>query len=211
MREDSALFRRAARIVQSGGLIIVATETFYALAAPPFREDAVRKVFRVKSRLEDKPLPLIAADRYAVDKIAPRIPETARKLMERFWPGSLTILLEAALPMSRLLTGPTGKIGVRVPPPCPARTIAELTGGWITATSANLSGHPNPQAISRIASQVLDSVDLVLNSGPTLGGEPSTVIEPLESGIRVVRQGAVSVSVLQDFLRQEGFSEGFVL
>jgi L-threonylcarbamoyladenylate synthase len=210
MPEDPASFETAARIIQSGGLVIAATETFYALAAAPFREDAIRRVFRVKSRPEDKPLPLIAADRSAVLKIARRIPEAARKLMERFWPGSLTILLEAALPVPGLLTGQAGKIGVRVPPPCPARTIAELAGGWVTATSANLSGQPNPQEISQIARQVIDSVDLVLDLGPTPGGEPSTVIEPLESGVRVVRQGAVSVSVLQDFLRQEGFSEGFL-
>ncbi len=183
------------------------TETFYALAADPFREESVRRIFRIKSRLEDKPLPLIAADRAAVDKVASRIPESAQRLMDRFWPGSLTILLEPAVSMSSLLTGRGGRIGIRVPPPCPARTLAELAGGWITATSANLSGDPNPQEISDVVKEVLDSVDLVLNLGPAPGGEPSTVVEPLNDGVRIVRHGAVSASALGEFLRQEGFQE----
>ena len=124
--------------------------------------------------------------------------------MDRFWPGSLTILVAAAVPLPRFLTGPGGKIGVRVPPPCPARTLADLAGGWITATSANLSGDPNPREISDIAKEILDSVDLVLDLGPAPGGEPSTVVEPLEAGVRIVRHGAVPASALRDLLTREG-------
>jgi L-threonylcarbamoyladenylate synthase len=98
--------------------------------------------------------------------------------------------------MSRLLTGPSGKIGVRVPPPCPARHLAERAGGWITATSANLSDRPNPQRVADIAEHVQQAVDMVIDLGPTPGGKPSTVVEPIGEYLRVIREGAVSMSTL---------------
>ena len=111
--ENSFIIDSAARIVRSGGVVIVPTETFYALAADPFQIEAVKRIFQIKRRSEEKPLPLIAAHKASVEKIAPVIPAITRKIMDHFWPGSLTILLEVVLPLSKLLSGPTGKIGVR--------------------------------------------------------------------------------------------------
>jgi len=196
--ECGSLLDDAAEVILSGGLVIVATETFYALAADPFQEEAVRKVFRVKLREENKPLPLIAADRQTVDKLIVNATPLMSRLMDCFWPGSLTILLEPAVPLSQLLQGPTGKIGVRVPPPpCPARNLAERVGGWITATSANLSGHANPRRVADIAEHVRRAADMVLDMGPAPGGKPSTVVEPIGEGLRVVRKGAISLSVIK--------------
>jgi len=196
--ECGSLLDDAAEVILSGGLVIVATETFYALAADPFQEEAVRKVFRVKLREENKPLPLIAADRGTVEKLVPNPSPLAHRLMDCFWPGSLTILLEPAVPLSQLLQGPTGKIGVRVPPPCPAGHLAERVGGWITATSANLSGHANPRRVADIAEHVQRAADMILDLGPAAGGKPSTVVEPIGEGLRVVREGAISLSVIRD-------------
>jgi len=198
----SDLLERAARIVKEGGVIIVATETFYALAAAGSHEGAVRRIFRIKERLETKPLPLIAADRRLVEQIAADMPDLARGLMDRFWPGSMTILLQPKLPMSPLLTGPGGKIGVRVPPICPARIVAAKAGGWITATSANRSGEPDPSCISEISQQVIDSVDLVVDSGPSPGGRPSTLVDPIFPDIRVVRGGAVPEAAIKAFVAE---------
>ncbi len=190
--ENSFIIDSAARIVRSGGVVIVPTETFYALAADPFQIEAVKRIFQIKRRSEEKPLPLIAAHKASVEKIAPVIPAITRKIMDHFWPGSLTILLEVVLPLSKLLSGPTGKIGVRVPPDSPAKVLAEQVGGWITATSANLSGDPSPDRISCINREVLEAVDIVMDMGTTPGGKPSTVVEPLEDGLRIVREGGIS-------------------
>ncbi|MFH1114347.1 MAG: L-threonylcarbamoyladenylate synthase [Pseudomonadota bacterium] len=193
----------AAAIVRSGGVVIVLTETFYALAADPFRDDAVARIFSIKDRPRDKPLPLIAASRDLVRQMAPAPGPVAHALMNRFWPGSLTILLRPAGPVSKLLTGPSGKIGVRVPPPCAARSVAELSGGWLTATSANLSGDPNPDTIARIAPLVLRAVDMVMDCGSAPGGNPSTVVEPLDNGIRIIRPGGISLGTLSESIDRD--------
>jgi L-threonylcarbamoyladenylate synthase len=190
------LITGAGEIIRSGGVAIIPTETFYALAADPFQEEAVLRIFRIKFRDEKKPLPLIASDRWVVESLAPHPGLLARELMARFWPGSLTILLDPAVEIPKWLRGPGGKVGVRVPPDCPARALAAQAGGWITATSANLSGGPEPQEIALIARKVLDAVDMVIDLGPTPGGKPSTVVEPLDSSVRIIRHGAIEDSVL---------------
>jgi L-threonylcarbamoyladenylate synthase len=195
------LFDAAERIIESGGLVIVPTETFYAIAANPFQEQAVRRIFHVKGRAESKPLPLIAADRAAVEASISEDDARIRALMAHFWPGSLTILIHAH-GFSPLLTGPDGKIGVRVPPWCAARILAARAGGWITATSANLSGGPNPDDVSKIDRTILESVDFVMNLGPTRGGRPSTVVEPLDYGFRIVREGAIEEAAIRDLYRR---------
>jgi L-threonylcarbamoyladenylate synthase len=200
---DQALCAEAAAIIRSGGVVIVLTETLYALVADPFQDRAVERIFTIKQRPHDKPLPLIAANLDALRRLVSNPGPVAEMLMKRFWPGSLTILLEPAVPVSRLLSGPYGKIGVRVPPPCAARTLAERAGGWLTATSANLSGDPNPDTISRIAARVRDAVDLVMDHGTAQGGDPSTVVEPLADSVRIIRPGAIDAGTLTDWVSRE--------
>ncbi len=197
MPHTESLYRRAADIILSGGLVILPTETFYALAANPFHDEALRRIFDVKRRIQTKPLPLIASDKAAVKKVVCRMSPLTRKLTDRFWPGSLTVLLEPCHQVSALLTGPSGKIGVRVPPECAARIVAAAAGGWVTATSANLSDEIAPDEVSKIAEEVLGAVDLVLDLGPTPGGKPSTVVEPLDGDFRVLREGAVPEPTLR--------------
>lgn len=199
MVETESLFFRAGEIIRGGGLVILPTETFYGLAADPFIEETVRRVFRIKQRDERKPLPLIASDMATVEKLVDCMSPMVRKMVDRFWPGSLTILLKPCRPVSPLLMSSEGKIGIRIPPPCPARTVAAHAGGWITATSANLSGDPDPNDVSLIARDVLEAVDLVVDLGPTQGGKPSTVLELLNSDLRVLREGAVPESAIRDY------------
>ena len=199
MLDTEALYCRAGEIIRSGGLVILPTETFYALAASPFHEEAVRRVFRVKRREEGTPLPLIASDMATVQELVCRMSPLERKLTDGLWPGSLTILLMPSKQVSTLLMGPEGKIGVRIPPECPARIVAARVGGWLTATSANLSGDPSPDDVLKIAKEVLDAVDMVMDLGPTPGRKPSTVVEPLDDDCRVLREGAVPESVIRDY------------
>lgn len=191
--------QRAADIVRKGGVVIVATETFYGMAADPFQEHAVQRIFRIKGREESKPVPLIAADRSVAEKLASHVSSLARGLMDRFWPGSLTLLFEPAGALSGLITGTKGMVGIRVPPPCPALTLAARAGGVITATSANLTGEPNPQSVDMIGRSVLDRVDLVLDTGPTPGGMPSTLVLADEQGLTILRNGAVPAELLVAF------------
>jgi len=202
MKRNEYILDRAEATLRSGGLVIVPTETFYALAGDPFNENTLRRIFGVKARPETKPLPLIAADRRTLDGVVEPPEGPTLSLIERFWPGSLTILLKPVIPVSPLLTGPDGKIAVRVPPWCAARMLAARLGGWITATSANLSGGPEPDDVWKIDPRVLEAVDLVLKLGPTPGGRPSTVVEPLAHGFRIVRPGAIDEAAIREVFRQ---------
>ena len=196
--EEELLFARAANLVRGGGVVLVPTETFYALATDPFQDESLQRIFAIKLRDEGKPLPLIASDPASVYRLVGQPDARVRRLMDSFWPGSLTIVLGTTRAVPVALTGPTGKIGVRIPPPCPARTLARRAGGWITATSANLSGEPNPDRVDEIAVKVLNAVDLILDFGPSPGGEPSTVVEPLGSTIRIIRDGAIPGAMIEE-------------
>ncbi len=196
------VFDRAERVLRAGGIVVAPTETFYALAADPLQENAVRQIFSIKARDEKKPLPLIAADVATAKNVIQAEQRLAHRMMERFWPGSLTILMEPSRSFSRLITGPAGKIGIRVPPWCPARILATRTSGLITATSANISGGPDPVDVTAISPLVSGSVDLVLDLGPAPGGRPSTVVEIMDRDFRIVREGAIPESVIRDFFEQ---------
>lgn len=188
---------RAAKILRNGGIVVVATETFYGIAADPFCKEAVERIFLTKNRQLNKPLPLIASSVKNVSGIISEESEGALKFGKNYWPGSLTILLNLTAVFPGCLQDRMGRVGVRVPPLCPARRLAELGTGWITATSANLSGGDNAARIEDIPSSVMDSVDFVVDTGPTEGGLPSTVMA-LESGQPVIyRQGAVDLRWLK--------------
>lgn len=184
----------AAFTISGGGVVIVATETFYCIAASPFNEDAVRRIFSIKDRPLDKPLPLISASVENVRKVIADESIDALELATEFWPGSFTILLKLTIPFSGCLRDGQGRVGVRTPTACPASLLAEMSGiGWITATSANLSSGPNAAIIDDIPEPVIKSVDCVVDTGPTPGGLPSTVMA-LEAGQPVIyRPGAVSL------------------
>jgi L-threonylcarbamoyladenylate synthase len=200
MTELEKIMATARDAVLSGGVVVIPTETFYGLAADPFNEAAVLKVFHIKERTHSKPLPLIASDRTAVERLDPEISPDIERIMERYWPGSLTILLKTAVPVSRLIVGDSGKVGVRVPPFCAARSLAELVGGLITATSANLSGGADPPTVQMIPRKVIAAADVVVDLGPTPGGKPSTVVDFKNKSLLVIREGAVAATELRAFL-----------
>ncbi len=193
---------RATGVIREGGLVIVATETFYALAVDAFDEQAVASVFDVKARSRDKPLPLIAADRNVVASIIRTHDGRVQALMDRFWPGSLTILLEPAQNFSGLLTGEEGKIAVRIPPRCAARNLAGFAHGLVTATSANLTGDPPPNELAAVSLSIKESVGAVLDTGPSPGGRPSTVVNPQPAHLEIIREGAIPGELLQDFYKK---------
>ncbi len=177
MHEKPVLITEAAAVIKSGGVVIVPTETFYALAVDPFQDKAVERIFRMKFRDSKKPF---AAD--CVGQIHGGSPgacpwPVAIQLMDRFWPGSLTILLSLAVDISKGVQGPSGKIGVRVPPDCPARALASEAGGWITATTRICPA-------ARTSENLGDSERAACRSGfrhrsrSDSGGKPSTVVEP---------------------------------
>src|SRR5262245_11840586 len=114
----------AATWIRRGGIVAIPTDTLYGLAVDPFRADAVARLFEAKGRPEDRAVPLIAADMQQVTSHLGVLPPTGARLAERYWPGPLTLIVAAPVPISRLVTADTGAVGVRVPAHEIARAIA---------------------------------------------------------------------------------------
>jgi len=182
----------ASFVVRSGGLIVYPTDTVYGMGADPFNEAAVERVFEAKRR-EAKPMPVLVSSVEAARRLV-HVSEEARRLMEAFWPGALTIVLPSrGLLPSRVSAG-LGSVGVRMPSHPVALRLIEACGGALIGTSANISGQPPPRTVEEALAQLGESVDLALDAGPALHGVPSTVIDLSRSEPRLIREGVVKWS-----------------
>jgi L-threonylcarbamoyladenylate synthase len=186
--EDTA---EAVRILREGGVIAFPTETFYGLGADARNEAAVEKIFRIKGRDFRNPLPLIVANENDLIPLVEEIPDAARLLMKRFWPGPLTLVFRASSSIPPRLTADTGKIGIRVSSHPVARLLAGMLGGPLTATSANLSGGPECSSAEAVMEALRDLPDAVIDGGATPGGKGSTILDVTVSPPRVLREGAI--------------------
>jgi L-threonylcarbamoyladenylate synthase len=167
------------------------TETFYGLGAAALQPAAVRRIFHLKGRPEDKPL-LVLVDSVAMaEAVAADIPPAARALMARHWPGALTLVLRARPHVPVEVTAGSGAVGVRLSGHPVARALVSALGAPVTAPSANPSGLPPPVSAAAVLAHFQGRIELVLDGGPTPGGEPSTVLDVTVDPPRVLRAGAV--------------------
>ena len=190
---DLGAIRQAAQVLRAGGLVGFPTETFYGLGAAGLDAAAVRRVFSVKGRPSSMPLLLLVDSRAMVAAIAPTIPPQAAALMERHWPGPLTLVLRASAAVPTEVTAGTGTVGVRVSAHPVARALVRALGEPITAPSANPTGGAPPVTADDVLAHLDGRIELLLDAGPTPGGAPSTVLDVTVEPPRVLRQGAVLV------------------
>ncbi|WP_373501803.1 L-threonylcarbamoyladenylate synthase [Desulfococcus sp.] len=186
-----AILEAAARI-RSGGVVVFPTRCLYGLGANALDPEAVGRVFDIKLRPQDKPILVLVHRMSDVERLARRIPACARRIMEKFWPGGVTLVFEAGPGVSPLLTAGSGRIGIRLCGHPAAKTLAEAAGAPITGTSANVSGLPACADTSKLDPRIAASVDLILDAGPLAGGVGSTVVDVTEDRPRILRDGAVS-------------------
>ena len=194
---ENELLDRAARAINEGKVVAIPTDTFYGLAVDPRNEAAVARLYELKGRSTTSALTLIAADVEQAMRAA-TFGRTARRLAERCWPGPLTIVVEAqaVIPSTTLAGGRT--VGVRVPDHAVARGIARAFGFCITATSANVSGHPPAISAADVRAS-LPGVDVVVDSGTARGGAPSTIVDATTEDVRLVRAGAIPWELVLEF------------
>jgi L-threonylcarbamoyladenylate synthase len=196
---DERGLRDAALVLRNGGVVIYPTETVYGLGCEPSNPDATRRVCEIKGRA-DKPLPLICAD----TKSARRVVEfnaAAEKLVERFWPGPLSLVLPSKVDYPIWVTRHKPTLAVRVPGHEAARRLAGLCGGVIVSTSANRSGEEPPRTAQGAIEQIGSKVDVVVDGGITPGGESSTVLDLSSEELWVLRSGPVSSEDILKALR----------
>ncbi len=188
--------QKSARIILQGGVVAFPTETFYGLAADALSEKALVKIFRIKEREDNKPLLLLVPDRSWVAGLVESIPLEAERLMEKFWPGPLTLVFQARAQISVMLTGNTGKVGVRVSSHPVANSLVRAVGRAITATSANVSGQPSLCTAREVFHSLGEKLDGILDGGETAGGLGSTVLDISGPDPKMIREGMIRRSEL---------------
>jgi L-threonylcarbamoyladenylate synthase len=195
----------AATWIRDGGVVAIATDTLYGLAADPFNRQAVERVFAVKGRDAERALPLVAADVAQVVRDIGQLPPSAARLAGRFWPGPLTLILPAPPAIAAAVTGGTGRVGIRVPALAITRAVCAAVGHPVTATSANLSGQPATADPDIVERSLGPRLDYLLDTGPAPGGLPSTIVDVCDATPRLVRAGAIGWDEISRWLQQ---SEG---
>jgi L-threonylcarbamoyladenylate synthase len=187
--------------LRSGGVVAFPTETFYGLAVDPRSARAVRRVFGLKRRAADQPLPLIAADvDQVIDHVGTMTP-LARRLASRGWPGPLTLIIPASSQLCDDVHLSTGKVAVRVPANAVARALARGTGHAITSTSANLSGEPPAATPDQVVRSFGTGIDVLIDAGPTPAGLPSTIVDVTGDAPVLLRAGVVAWDRVLEFLQ----------
>ncbi len=194
----------AVNVVRHGGVIAMPTDSFYALGACVFDEAAVRRVCAIKGQRERKPILVLIADRTQLAELVARIPPAAEVLMDRFWPGPLTIVFPAASRLPTVLTAGTGTIGVRWPAQSMLQRLLRETGP-LTGTSANRSGAEPARTAQDVEDRLGSEVDLVVDGGPSPGLLPSTVVETV-GAVRVLREGSIRRAAIEAALAEAGIA-----
>jgi L-threonylcarbamoyladenylate synthase len=174
-----------------GGIVLYPTDTLYGLAADPFSDQAVERLFAIKERDRHAAIPLIAGS-LAQAQRAGELGAGDLALARAFWPGPLTIVVPAREAVSRKVLAGGTTVAIRVPAHPIARALAEAFGACITATSANLHGQPPASRVADVGPAVLERVDVVLDGGATPGGPPSTIVQLTPEGPRLLRAGAIA-------------------
>ena len=188
-RPPDEAVRAAARALTAGHVVALPTDTVYGLAADPFRLGAADRIFRAKRRPRQVELPVLVADRDQVAAVAATVPDVARRLMDRHWPGALTLVLPRRAGISADLGGNEATVGVRCPDhPVPVAVCRAV--GPLATTSANLHGRPPLTRAADVADAFGDAVPLVLDGG-TCAGDPSTVVDCTGPEPRLLRQGRI--------------------
>lgn len=186
----------AAKILGEGGTVAFPTETVYGLGANALDPVAVAKIFAAKGRPSWDPLIVHVADRAMLDRVAVVTPQ-AEKLIEAFWPGPLTLLLERTKEVPDAVTAGRPLVGVRMPSHPLALALIRAAGVPIAAPSANRFGHTSPTTASHVLEDLDGRIDAVLDGGPTAVGVESTVLDPGQAPMLIYRPGAVTLEMIE--------------
>ncbi|HWR38027.1 MAG TPA: L-threonylcarbamoyladenylate synthase [Patescibacteria group bacterium] len=195
---DEPSMQAAAEVIRRGGLVAFPTETVYGLGADGLNEDAVAKIFQAKGRPADNPLILHIAATEELEALVKSVPPKAKTLMERFWPGPLTLVLPRTDLVPDAVTGGLDTVAVRMPDSIVARRLIELAGVPLAAPSANVSGRPSPTDAQAVAADLDGRVDVILDAGACRIGLESTVVDCSAETPILLRPGGITREMLAE-------------
>ncbi len=197
VRDSAETRERAARVIAAGGVLAFRTDTFYGLGADPFNRAALHRLNDLKGR-DGKPILVIISDEDVVERFFANRSQLFEAIARRHWPGALTLVAEAKPDVPEELTAGSGTVGLRLPDDEDVRSFVRAAGGALTATSANLAGEPPARNAAEVARAFPSVLDLIVDGGPSRGDKPSTVLALDGREPRLIREGAVARSELEE-------------
>lgn len=189
---DSNVIRYAAEFISRGRVVGVPTDTFYGLAADPFNLSAVEEIFRVKGRPENRALPILVSSIEQTIPLSRDLPENFLRLAQKFWPGGLTLLVDASNRLPLKVTANKGRVALRWPKSPIVCALIDQLSSPITGTSANISSYPSCSNATELVEQLGDRLPLILDSGETGASQSSTIVDLRKDQWKIVRQGVIS-------------------
>jgi L-threonylcarbamoyladenylate synthase len=196
--EDKRALETAIAAMQRGGVIAFPTDTVYGIGASLSHRDALTRVYDIKGRSHEKPLPVLVSRADVIDILTDTPDPELLRLASHFWPGPLTIVLKAGDALPTEVIAPDGTFGVRIPDHSIALTIAQHNGGAIAVSSANRSGEPPACRAEEIREALGGEIDVILDGGIAPRSLASTVIRREGDTITVIREGAISSETIQE-------------
>lgn len=187
----------ASEVISNGGVIAFRTDTFYGLGVDPFNAAAVARLREIKGREDNKPILLLISDADQVERLITTRSDRFKIAAREFWPGPLTIVGSAVPELPEEITAGTGTVGVRLPADESVRELVRACGGVLTATSANPAGREPARSATEVASYFTTALGLIVDGGEVTATEPSTVLDVLTSPPRIIREGAIPRSVIE--------------
>ena len=197
---DIRMIQKAGDILKRGGLVAFPTETVYGLGANALDEEAARKTYAAKGRPSDNPLIVHIADVQALEEIAVNIPIEVEELAYHFWPGPLTLILEKSSIVPYGTTGGLDTVAVRMPSNLIARELILVSGGYVSAPSANTLGRPSPTAAEHVLQDLDGKIDMILDGGSVEIGLESTILDMTVDPPMILRPGAITLDMLEQVI-----------
>ena len=203
--------QKAGKILREGGLVAFPTETVYGLGGNALDPKASMKIYAAKGRPSDNPLIVHIADIKDLAKITTEIPEGARILAEKYWPGPLTMILPKADSVPKETTGGLDSVAVRFPSDRIAQELIKAAGGFVAAPSANTSGRPSPTMAEHVEEDLGDAIEMIIDGGQVGIGLESTIVDFTEDVPVVLRPGYISFEMLKDTLGDVRMDRGLLI
>lgn len=190
--KDYQKLRYPAEIIKNGGIVVFPTETVYGIGTNGLDKNAVEKLYKIKERPLNKPISLLVSDFEMIEKVAKNITEVEYRLMQKFFPGPLTIILNKKDIVPDILTSGGNTVGIRMPKEEITRKFIEYAGVPIAAPSANISGKPSGTNLQEIIQEFEGKVDYFIDGGKSKIGISSTIVKVIDEIPYILREGSIS-------------------
>ena len=197
IKKDIKFIEEAAEIIRNGGTVAFPTETVYGLGANALNEESVKKIFIAKGRPQDNPL-IVHVSSKDISSLVKEVPPIAQELINKFWPGPLTIILEKKDIIPNMTSANLDTIGIRMPDSEIALKLIELSKRPIAAPSANISGRPSPTEVERCVEDLNGRVDYIIGGESSDIGVESTIIDCTVNPPMILRPGGITLEMLRE-------------